>query len=140
MIAREGLFVSRNSHPDPPVRAIHCYHQTLAAKNFSCVQPCLVSAFVIEQRCRQGGSIGEAPSPLSSGLCRRFCFPGSRFNETYGSLGAVIGFMIWMWLSDVVLLIGAELNAEMEDQTLVDTTTSDPQRIGRYCWAFGQLT
>jgi membrane protein len=41
------------------------------------------------------------------------------FNETYGSLGAVIGFMIWMWLSNVVLLIGAELNAEMEHRTLV---------------------
>jgi membrane protein len=37
-----------------------------------------------------------------------------RFNETYGSLGAVMGFMIWMWISNVVLLIGAVLNAEME--------------------------
>jgi hypothetical protein len=101
----------------------------LSQRKFSCVQPCLVSAFVIEQRCRQDGSIGEAPSPLSSGLCR-FCLLGSRFDETYGSLGAAIGFMIWMWLSDVVLLIGAELNAEMEDPTLVDTTTGDPERMG----------
>jgi membrane protein len=38
--------------------------------------------------------------------------------------------MIWMWLSDVVLLIGTELNAEMEDQTLVDTTTGAPKRMG----------
>jgi membrane protein len=53
-----------------------------------------------------------------------------RFNETYGSLGAVIGFMIWMWLSNVVLLIGAELNAEMEHQTLVDTTTGRPEPMG----------
>jgi membrane protein len=44
-----------------------------------------------------------------------------RFNETHGSLGAVMGFMIWMWVSNVVLLIGAELNAEMEQQTLLDT-------------------
>jgi membrane protein len=44
-----------------------------------------------------------------------------RFNEIYGSLGAVMGFMIWMWVSNVVLLIGAELNAEMEQQTLLDT-------------------
>jgi len=39
-----------------------------------------------------------------------------RFNETYGSLGAVIGFMIWMWLSAVIVLVGAEINSEIESQ------------------------
>jgi membrane protein len=38
-----------------------------------------------------------------------------RFNETYGSLGAVIGFMTWMWLSATIILVGAELNAEIEN-------------------------
>jgi membrane protein len=52
------------------------------------------------------------------------------FNQTYGSLGAVIGFMIWMWLSNVVVLIGAEINAEMEHQTFTDTTTGKPQPMG----------
>ena len=33
------------------------------------------------------------------------------FNKTYGSLGAVIGFMTWMWLSIIVVLVGAKLNA-----------------------------
>jgi membrane protein len=36
------------------------------------------------------------------------------FNETYGSLGAVIGFMTWTWLSATIVLVGAELNAEIE--------------------------
>jgi membrane protein len=36
------------------------------------------------------------------------------YNETYGSLGAVIGFMTWMWLSTIVLLLGAEIDAVME--------------------------
>lgn len=36
------------------------------------------------------------------------------FNRTYGSLGAVIGFMMWMWLSISVILIGGKLNAEVE--------------------------
>ena len=36
------------------------------------------------------------------------------YNKTYGSLGAVIGFMTWMWLSTIVVLIGAEFDAEME--------------------------
>jgi membrane protein len=43
------------------------------------------------------------------------------FNKTYGSLGAVIGFMMWMWLSVAVILVGAKLNAETEHQTARDT-------------------
>lgn len=37
-----------------------------------------------------------------------------RFNETYGSLGAVIGFMVWMWLSASIVLIGAEVDVVLE--------------------------
>lgn len=44
------------------------------------------------------------------------------YNATYGSLGAVIGFMIWMWLSTVVVLLGAEINAEIERRTAKDTS------------------
>jgi len=39
------------------------------------------------------------------------------YNKTYGSLGAVVGFMTWIWLSVTVILIGAELDAEMERET-----------------------
>jgi membrane protein len=53
------------------------------------------------------------------------------YNKTYGSLGAVIGFMTWMWLSTVVILLGAELNAEIERQTERDTTVDGPKPIGR---------
>ena len=52
------------------------------------------------------------------------------FNQTYGSLGAVIGFMTWIWLSAIVILIGAELDAEMEHQTAPDTTTGAPKPLG----------
>ncbi len=41
----------------------------------------------------------------------------SSYNATYGSLGAVVGFMVWIWLSAVVFLLGAELDAEMEAET-----------------------
>jgi membrane protein len=44
------------------------------------------------------------------------------YDATYGSLGAAIGFMMWMWLSSIVILVGAEINAEMEHQTARDTT------------------
>src|SRR5215470_11073059 len=52
------------------------------------------------------------------------------YNRTYGSVGAVVGFMVWIWLSTAVILIGAELDAEMEHQTVLDTTTGRPKPIG----------
>ena len=52
------------------------------------------------------------------------------FNKTYGSLGAVIGFMTWMWLSIIVVLIGAKLNAEIEHQTVRDSTAGRPKPLG----------
>ncbi|HLH94386.1 MAG TPA: YihY/virulence factor BrkB family protein [Xanthobacteraceae bacterium] len=52
------------------------------------------------------------------------------YNKTYGTLGAVIGFMVWIWISAVVILVGAELDAEMEHQTARDTTTGAPKRLG----------
>ena len=45
------------------------------------------------------------------------------YNKTYGSLGAVFGFMTWIWLSVIVIMLGAELDAEMEHQTVRDTTS-----------------
>jgi membrane protein len=52
------------------------------------------------------------------------------YNETYGSLGAAIGFMTWIWLSSTVVLVGAELDAEMEHQTARDTTTGPERPLG----------
>jgi len=53
-----------------------------------------------------------------------------KYNETYGSLGAIIGFMTWIWISTTIVLLGAELNAEMEHQTAKDTTTGKPAPLG----------
>lgn len=53
-----------------------------------------------------------------------------KFNETYGSLGAAIGFMTWLWISAIVILLGAELDAEMEHQTVRDTTTGAEKPMG----------
>lgn len=44
------------------------------------------------------------------------------FNETYGSLGAVVGFMTWLWISAAIILVGAEVNAEAERQSERDRT------------------
>jgi membrane protein len=52
------------------------------------------------------------------------------YNKTYGSLGAAIGFMVWLWISAVIVLLGGELNAEMEHQTARDTTAGVPKPLG----------
>jgi membrane protein len=52
------------------------------------------------------------------------------YNETYGALGGVIILLIWLWLSAFIVLLGAELNSEMEHQTKRDTTTGAPRRRG----------
>ncbi len=52
------------------------------------------------------------------------------YNKIYGSLGAGVGFMIWLWISTVIVLLGGELNAEMEHQTARDTTQGAPKPLG----------
>jgi membrane protein len=38
----------------------------------------------------------------------------SSYNETYGTIGGVIVFLVWLWISNIAVLLGAELNAELE--------------------------
>ena len=52
----------------------------------------------------------------------------ANYNATYGSLGAVVGLMIWLWISTIVVLLGAELNAEIEHQTARDSTVGDQEK------------
>lgn len=40
----------------------------------------------------------------------------ANYNKTYGSLGAVIGLMMWLWISTMVVMVGAEINSELERQ------------------------
>lgn len=52
------------------------------------------------------------------------------YNETYGSLGAVVVLMLWLFITALCVIIGAELNAELERQTTRDTTTGDERPVG----------
>lgn len=52
------------------------------------------------------------------------------YNATYGSLGAVIGFMMWTWISVIIIIFGGELNSEMEHQTARDSTTGPAKPMG----------
>jgi membrane protein len=54
----------------------------------------------------------------------------AHYDATYGPLGAIIVFMVWLWYSTMAILVGAELNAEIEHQTAVDSTTGAPLPMG----------
>ena len=59
----------------------------------------------------------------------------AKFDATYGSLGAVVALLTFLYLASYVLLFGAELNSELEHQTAQDTTTGAPQPMGtRRAW------
>jgi membrane protein len=77
-----------------------------------------------------GGAAAAVLWLVASALFSWYAASFGKFNETYGSLGAVIGFMTWLWISAIVILLGAELDAEMEHQTARDTTTGSPKPMG----------
>lgn len=53
------------------------------------------------------------------------------YNATFGSLGAVAALLMWFWISAYAICLGAELNAQLELFTTVDTTVDEPARRGR---------
>jgi membrane protein len=79
-------------------------------------------------------SVGAVTAALlwiaGSSLLSWYLSAFANYNATYGSLGAAIGLMMWMWMSAIVIMFGAELNSEIERQTLRDTTTGEPKPLG----------
>ena len=55
----------------------------------------------------------------------------SSYGVTYGALGGVIVLIMWFYLGGYAVVLGAEINAEMEHQTAVDTTEGPPKPMGR---------
>lgn len=53
------------------------------------------------------------------------------FGETYGAFAGIIVLMLWLFLTAFVVLLGAEINAEMERQTRADTTIGEPRPMGQ---------
>ena len=77
------------------------------------------------------GSIFAAAAWLAtSALFSWYLTKFANYNATYGSLGAGIGMMMWMWVSSIVILFGAELNSEIEHQTMRDSTIHGDKPLG----------
>ena len=66
---------------------------------------------------------------IGSSLLSWYLSNFANYNATYGSLGAAIGLMMWMWMSATIVLWGAELNSEIERQMAMDTTKG-PRPLG----------
>jgi membrane protein len=52
------------------------------------------------------------------------------YGKTYGALAGVVVLLLWFWITALVVLLGAEINAEAEGQTAQDTTKGEPQPLG----------
>lgn len=65
-----------------------------------------------------------------SGLFSLYAGSFGSYNETYGSLGGVVVVMLWLFLTSTVVLLGAELDAELERQTTHDTTEGRDRPMG----------
>ena len=76
------------------------------------------------------GSILGAMLWIAASLLFWYVATFDSYNATYGSLGAGVGFMVWLWLSAVIVLLGGELNAETEHQTARDTTEGGSKPLG----------
>jgi membrane protein len=66
----------------------------------------------------------------SSALLSLYMSSFANYDATYGSLGAAIGMMMWIWISVIVILFGAELNSEIEHQTARDSTIKSQKPLG----------
>ena len=54
-----------------------------------------------------------------------------KYNETYGALAAIVVVILWLWISATVVIFGAEINCELERQTLRDTTKGEERPLGQ---------
>jgi membrane protein len=61
-----------------------------------------------------GGILAVAVWIVVSALFGVFVANFGSYNKTYGSLGAVVVFLVWLWLTNIAILLGAEFNAEIE--------------------------
>jgi membrane protein len=78
-----------------------------------------------------GATVAALLWVAGSGLFSLYVSKFGSYDKTYGSLAAIVVFLMWMYLSALVVLLGAELNFEMERQTVKDTTVGPPEPLGQ---------
>ncbi|SDZ34687.1 membrane protein [Amycolatopsis xylanica] len=74
-----------------------------------------------------GGLLAVVLWVLVSGAFALYVANFSSYNKTYGSLGGVIGFLVWLWISNIAVLLGAEFDAELARARRIETGASEEQ-------------
>ncbi len=77
-----------------------------------------------------GAGIATLVWVIASAIFSFYVSSFGKFNETYGALAGVVVLMTWLSLSCFIVLVGAEINAELERQTAKDTTSGPPRPLG----------
>jgi membrane protein len=67
---------------------------------------------------------------IGSALFALYVRNSGSYGETYGAIGGVVVLLMWFYLSGYIIILGAEINAEIERQTKQDTTTGHPKPLG----------
>jgi membrane protein len=67
-----------------------------------------------------GGVLAVAAWLIASGAFALYVSNFGSYNKTYGALGGVVVFLVWLWISNIVILLGAEFNAELERQRAIE--------------------
>lgn len=78
-----------------------------------------------------GAIIAAVLWAIVSALFSWYASEFGNFNKTYGSLGAIIAVMTWFFITSFVILVGGQINAELEHQTKKDSTRGEPKPMGK---------
>ncbi|NLG18150.1 MAG: YihY/virulence factor BrkB family protein [Fibrobacter sp.] len=78
-----------------------------------------------------GSVIGAFFWLVGSALFSLYVSNSGSYNATYGSLAAVVILLMWFFLSSYIILLGAEINSEIEHQTAKDSTVGQEKPMGR---------
>lgn len=78
-----------------------------------------------------GSVAGAVVALVSSSLLSWYFANLANYDAAYGSLGAMIGTMLWLWVIAVVVLLGAQINSEIEHQTAMDSTVGHSKPLGQ---------
>jgi membrane protein len=72
-----------------------------------------------------GGLLAVLVWVAASALFALYVANFSSYNKTYGALAAVIVFLVWLWISNIAVLLGAEINAELERARRIEMGQAD---------------
>jgi membrane protein len=67
-----------------------------------------------------GGLLAVVGWLIASGAFALYVSSFASYNKTYGALGGVVVFLVWLWLSNIMILLGAEFNAELEREHAIE--------------------